>query len=147
MEESPHILVVDDDRRLRDLLQRFLSESGFRVTVADSASQAREKLESFQFDLLVLDVMMPGESGLDLTSGLRETNPVPILLLTAMAEPDSAPSTVDSEIDRMYWRPRTRPTSLSMESSSTSIQPDLNRISPSRIKSGTVPRDAVVPVS
>lgn len=89
MDENPHILVVDDDRRLRELLQRFLSESGFRVTVADSAAQAREKLQSFQFDLLVLDVMMPGESGLELTSGLRETNPVPILMLTAMAEPEN----------------------------------------------------------
>ena len=89
MEDSPHILVVDDDRRLRDLLQKFLTESGFRVTVADSAAEAREKLLGFQFDLLVLDVMMPGESGLDLTSGLRETSAVPILILTAMAEPEN----------------------------------------------------------
>jgi two-component system phosphate regulon response regulator OmpR len=86
MDENPHILVVDDDRRLRELLQKFLSESGFRVTTAENAANAREKLASIQFDLLVLDLMMPGENGLELTSGLRKTNSVPILLLTAMAE-------------------------------------------------------------
>jgi two-component system phosphate regulon response regulator OmpR len=105
MEESPHILVVDDDRRLRDLLQRFLSESGFRVTVADSATQAREKMESFQFDLLVLDVMMPGESGLDLTSGLRANNPVPILLLTAMTEPESKIDGLERGADDYLTKP------------------------------------------
>ena len=88
MDENPHILVVDDDRRLRELLQKFLSDSGFRVTTAESAMDAREKLASIQFDLLVLDLMMPDESGLELTSGLRKTNPVPILMLTAMAEQD-----------------------------------------------------------
>ncbi|MDA0785658.1 MAG: response regulator transcription factor [Proteobacteria bacterium] len=105
MEESPHILVVDDDRRLRDLLQRFLSENGFRVTAAGSAAQAREKLESFQFDLLVLDVMMPGETGLDLTSGLRETNPVPILLLTAMAEPENRIDGLERGADDYLTKP------------------------------------------
>ncbi|MDE0779454.1 MAG: response regulator [Alphaproteobacteria bacterium] len=86
MDENPHILVVDDDRRLRELLQKFLSESGFRVTTAENAANAREKLASIQFDLLVVDLMMPGENGLELTSGLRKTNSVPILMLTAMAE-------------------------------------------------------------
>ena len=88
MDDSPHILVVDDDHRLRELLQKFLLDSGFRVTTAESAAEAREKLTSIQFDLLVLDLMMPGESGLSLTSGLRESNTVPILILTAMAEPE-----------------------------------------------------------
>jgi two-component system phosphate regulon response regulator OmpR len=86
LDETPHILVVDDDRRLRDLLQRYLSENGFRVTTAEDAATARTKLGSIAFDLIVLDVMMPGESGLDFTSSLRETNTVPILLLTAMGE-------------------------------------------------------------
>ena len=85
-DEPPHILVVDDDRRLRDLLQRYLSENGFRVTAASDAATARAKLSSLAFDLIVLDVMMPGESGLDFTSDLRKTNSVPILLLTAMGE-------------------------------------------------------------
>ena len=90
----PHILVVDDDGRLRDLLRRYLTENGFRVSTAADAAEARAKLESLAFDLIVLDVMMPGESGLDLTQDLRRTGAhtgahtggVPILLLTAMAE-------------------------------------------------------------
>jgi two-component system phosphate regulon response regulator OmpR len=84
--DAPHVLVVDDDRRLRDLLQRYLSENGFRVTTAGDAALARTKLASIAFDLIVLDVMMPGESGLDLTASLRKDSRVPILLLTAMAE-------------------------------------------------------------
>ncbi|HEY4134705.1 MAG TPA: response regulator transcription factor [Alphaproteobacteria bacterium] len=86
--DAPHVLVVDDDRRLRDLLQRYLSENGFRVTTAGDAALARAKLASIAFDLLVLDVMMPGESGLDLTASLRKDSRVPILLLTAMSEAD-----------------------------------------------------------
>ena len=85
-EDQAHILVVDDDRRLRDLLQRYLSENGFRVTTASDAATARAKLGSLAFDLIVLDVMMPGESGLDFTTSLRKTDTVPILLLTAMGE-------------------------------------------------------------
>src|ERR1051326_5612719 len=90
-ELEPHLLVVDDDARLRDLLRRYLAESGFRVTVAADAKEARANLASFAFDLIVLDVMMPGDSGLDLTRELRADgrNPrIPILLLTAMAEPE-----------------------------------------------------------
>jgi two-component system phosphate regulon response regulator OmpR len=85
-----HLLVVDDDARLRELLRRYLFENGFRVTVAADAGEARANLASFAFDLIVLDVMMPGESGLDLTRALRAAPapPVPILLLTAMAEPE-----------------------------------------------------------
>lgn len=81
-----HILVVDDDTRLRSLLQRYLVEQGFRVTTAENAAEARKKLESLTFDLLVLDIMMPGESGLDLTKSLAEQGTSPILLLTAMSE-------------------------------------------------------------
>ena len=86
---EPHLLVVDDDARLRGLLRRYLSDNGFRVTLAADAAEARASLASFAFDLIVLDVMMPGESGLDLTRALR-TDPklpqVPVLLLTAMGE-------------------------------------------------------------
>src|ERR1700722_4605966 len=81
-----HLLVIDDDERLRDLLRRYLVESGFRVTTAGDAAEARLKLQSLAFDLLIVDVMMPGESGLDLTESLRQSSAVPILLLTAMAE-------------------------------------------------------------
>lgn len=87
MEDSgAHILVVDDDRRLRDLLRRFLADNGFMVDLAADAAEARRKLESFAFDLLIVDVTMPGESGLSLTGGLRRTSSVPILMLSAMGE-------------------------------------------------------------
>src|SRR5258708_3426207 len=85
-EDLPHLLVVDDDTRLRELLRRYLGDNGFRVTVAGSATEARQRLASVAFDLIVLDVMMPGESGIELTRELRRQGTVPILLLTAMAE-------------------------------------------------------------
>lgn len=85
-EDLGHILVVDDDTRLRDLLRRFLVDQGFRVTTAKDAEEARAKLTALSFDLLILDVMMPGESGLELTRSLRKTSQVPILLLTAKSE-------------------------------------------------------------
>ncbi len=86
IDSETHILVVDDDNRLRDLLRRYLTEEGFRVTTAADAEEARGKLGGLEFDLLILDLMMPGESGLELTADLRRTNDVPILLLTAMGE-------------------------------------------------------------
>jgi len=84
--EQPHVLVVDDDRRLRDLLRRFLADNGFRVTVAGDAREARATVGSFAFDAIVLDVMMPGESGLHLAGDLRKKFETPILMLTAMGE-------------------------------------------------------------
>jgi len=83
---EPHLLVVDDDARLRDLLRRYLTDQGFRVTTAGDAAEARRKLDGIAFDLLVLDVMMPGEDGLALTTSLRTSSRIPILLLTAKAE-------------------------------------------------------------
>ena len=83
-EAAAHILVVDDDDRLRDLLQRYLGECGFRVSVASNVAEARIAMSGLEFDLLVLDLMMPGESGLDLTKDLRQGKYLPILLLTAM---------------------------------------------------------------
>jgi two-component system phosphate regulon response regulator OmpR len=88
-DDAPHLLVVDDDRRIRDLLSRFLYSEGYRVTTADNAADARAKLESLSFDLLVLDVMMPGETGFQLAKSLRENSAVPILMLTAKAETES----------------------------------------------------------
>jgi two-component system phosphate regulon response regulator OmpR len=88
-DDAPHLLVVDDDRRIRDLLSRYLAREGYRVTTAHNAADARAKLDGLAFDLLVLDVMMPGESGFDLASALRRTSQVPILMLTARAEPES----------------------------------------------------------
>lgn len=85
-DDAPHLLIVDDDRRIRDLLSRFLATEGYRVTTADNAAEARAKLGGLSFDLLILDVMMPGESGFDLAKSLRETSSVPILMLTARHE-------------------------------------------------------------
>lgn len=85
-EETPHILIVDDDRRIRELLKKYLSENGYRISTAESAAEARARMECIAFDLLVLDVMMPGETGLELTKSLRLDSSVPILLLTARAE-------------------------------------------------------------
>lgn len=82
-DDAPHLLVVDDDRRIRDLLSRFLATEGYRVTTADNAADARAKLIGLRFDLIVLDVMMPGESGFDFTQALRGISNVPILMLTA----------------------------------------------------------------
>jgi two-component system phosphate regulon response regulator OmpR len=84
--EDPHLLVVDDDERLRGLLHRYLTSNGYRVTAAADAADARALMKSIAFDLLVLDVMMPGESGFDLTKSLRTHSQVPILILTAKGE-------------------------------------------------------------
>ncbi|MBC7133141.1 MAG: response regulator [Roseovarius sp.] len=83
---APHLLIVDDDERIRDLLRKFLIRNGFLVSVARDAAHARRVLAGLDFDLVVLDVMMPGESGVDLTRSLRETRQTPILLLTARGE-------------------------------------------------------------
>ena len=82
-DDAPHLLVVDDDRRIRDLLSRFLTGEGYRVTTAETAADARAKLNGLSFDLLILDVMMPGESGFDFAKSLRGSSGVPILMLTA----------------------------------------------------------------
>ncbi len=85
--DRPHILVVDDDRRLRQLLQSYLGENGFRVTVAANAGEARRRMEGMIFDLMILDIMMPGENGNQLTTALRAANAkIPVLMLSALAE-------------------------------------------------------------
>ncbi len=102
---QPHVLVVDDDRRLRELLQKYLAENGYRVTTAADAAEARARLEGLAFDLLVLDVMMPGESGLDLTESLRAMSGVPILLLTAMGEADHRIAGLERGADDYLGKP------------------------------------------
>jgi two-component system, OmpR family, phosphate regulon response regulator OmpR len=88
-DEAPHLLVVDDDNRIRTLISRFLAENGFRVTIAQSAAEARKKLAIIDFDLIVLDVMMPGETGMEFTADLRRSSVVPILMLTARSETEN----------------------------------------------------------
>jgi len=100
-----HILAVDDDDRLRELLKKFLSENGFRVSVARDAADARTKLAALEFDLMVLDLMMPGESGLDLAADIRKTNPIPILMLTAMAESEDRISGLEKGADDYLTKP------------------------------------------
>jgi two-component system, OmpR family, phosphate regulon response regulator OmpR len=85
-DDAAHVLVVDDDSRIRQLLAKFLGSNGFRVTGASDAAEARQKLEALEFDLLILDVMMPGEDGLSLTRDLKSRRDVPIFLLTARAD-------------------------------------------------------------
>jgi two-component system, OmpR family, phosphate regulon response regulator OmpR len=88
-DDAPHLLLVDDDRRIRDLLSRFLCGEGYRVTTAMSAKDARAKLNGLNFDLLILDVMMPGETGFDLVRFIRSSSSVPIVMLTARHEAES----------------------------------------------------------
>ena len=104
-DDAPHLLVVDDDTRIRNLLKQFLSENGFRITVAGTAAEARRKLEGLDFDLLILDVMMPGESGVDLTRSLRQAKDVPILMLTALSETDSRISGLEAGADDYLPKP------------------------------------------
>lgn len=85
-DDAPHLLLVDDDRRIRDLLSRFLLAEGYRVTTAETAADARAKLAGLRFDLLILDVMMPGETGFDLARDLHAASSVPIIMLTARDE-------------------------------------------------------------
>jgi two-component system phosphate regulon response regulator OmpR len=104
-EERPHVLVVDDDTRLRELLKRYLSDQGLRVTVASDAADARAKLEAIDFDLIVLDIMMPGEDGLQLTRWLSAHRQIPVLLLTAMDEVDHRIEGLESGADDYLSKP------------------------------------------
>jgi two-component system phosphate regulon response regulator OmpR len=87
-EAPPHVLIVDDDDRIRTLLKRFLTENGLRASLAADAAEARRLLASVEFDLLIIDVMMPGLSGFELTEKIRAGSNVPILLLTARGLPE-----------------------------------------------------------
>ena len=84
-----HILVVDDDDKIRSLIKQFLSEKGFIVSSAENAEKAKSKVEIFNFNLIILDVMMPGQSGYELTKELKESKNIPIILLTAKGEVES----------------------------------------------------------
>ena len=81
-----HILLVDDDNRIRELVKQYLEENNFIVTTAIDAFDAKKKLDIIKFDILILDIMMPGKSGLSLTEEIKKTNPTPVILLTAKGE-------------------------------------------------------------
>jgi two-component system phosphate regulon response regulator OmpR len=104
-DDAPHLLVVDDDRRIRNLLSRYLLSEGYRVTTAETAADARAKLESLRFDLLILDVMMPGETGFEFARSLRTVSSVPILMLTARGEAESRIEGLECGADDYVGKP------------------------------------------
>jgi len=105
MELDPHLLIVDDDERIRTLLQKYLMRNGFLVSAARDAAHARRVLSGLDFDLIVLDVMMPGEDGIALTKSLRETRQTPILLLTAKAETEERIAGLKAGADDYLGKP------------------------------------------
>lgn len=100
-----HLLVVDDDRRIRELLQKYLIEHGYHVTAASDVQEARKRMTRFDFDLLIVDIMMPGENGLALTKQLRTKMDVPILVLTARGEPEDRIAGFESGADDYLAKP------------------------------------------
>jgi two-component system phosphate regulon response regulator OmpR len=104
-DNAPHVLVVDDDQRIRDLLARYLFESGFRVTTASNTAAARASMRSLTFDLVILDVMMPGESGLEFARHLKSIAPVPICMLTAKAEAENRVEGLEAGVDDYVTKP------------------------------------------
>lgn len=105
MPEQPHILVIDDDRRLRELLRKYLVDQNLLVSTAKNAADAEAKLASLAFDLLIVDVMMPGEDGMSLTKRIRKTVGTPILMLTAMDEVDDRIAGLESGADDYLAKP------------------------------------------
>jgi two-component system phosphate regulon response regulator OmpR len=103
--DKSHILVVDDDTRLRELLKNFLSRNDFRVSTAGSAAEARQRLGALDFDLIVLDVMMPGETGLAFAAELRRVSDVPILMLTAMVDTKDRIAGLETGVDDYLGKP------------------------------------------
>ena len=100
-----HILVVDDDDRIRDLVKQYLEENNFFVTTANSAFDAKKKMEIVKYDILVLDIMMPGESGLSLTKEIKKNNPTPVILLTAKGEAEDRIEGLEGGADDYLGKP------------------------------------------
>ncbi|MBE7220683.1 MAG: response regulator transcription factor [Caulobacteraceae bacterium] len=104
-DDAAHLLLVDDDRRIRELLSRVLGRNGYRVTQAATAAEARGHLRSLAFDLLILDVMMPGETGVDFAADVRRTSEVPILMLTALDAADDRVRGLEAGADDYLAKP------------------------------------------
>jgi two-component system phosphate regulon response regulator OmpR len=104
-DNAAHILVVDDDVRIRELLARYLGNNGFRVTAASDAQAARSCMRGLSFDLLILDVMMPGENGLELARDLKISSKVPIMMLTARAEAEQRIEGLEAGVDDFMPKP------------------------------------------
>lgn len=105
MELDPHLLIVDDDERIRTLLQKFLMRHGFLVTAARDAGHARRILSGLDFDMVICDVMMPGEDGVSFTAALRESKDTPILLLTAKGETEDRIKGLEAGADDYLPKP------------------------------------------
>lgn len=105
MDMQPHLLIVDDDERIRGLLQKFLIRNGFLVSAARDAAHARRILSGLDFDMIVMDVMMPGEDGVSLTRAIRETSTTPILLLTAKGETEDRIAGLEAGADDYLSKP------------------------------------------
>lgn len=104
-DDAAHVLVVDDDRRIRVLLSTYLRKHGYRVTIAASAEEARAYLEGLAFEIIVLDVMMPGENGFDFAASLRRTSQVPILMLTARSDSNDRVRGLEIGVDDYLAKP------------------------------------------
>ncbi len=104
-DDAPHVLVVDDDERIRNLLSRYLTTNGFRVTPAADAAIARAAMSGLQFDIVILDVMMPGENGLDLARYLKSQSDVPICMLTAQSETEHRIVGLETGVDDYLPKP------------------------------------------
>jgi len=100
-----HILVVDDDNRIRELVKQYLEENDFTITTAQNAVYAKKKLEVIKFDMLILDIMMPGESGLSLTRYVKDNNPTPVILLTAKGETQNRIEGLETGADDYLGKP------------------------------------------
>jgi two-component system, OmpR family, phosphate regulon response regulator OmpR len=131
-DDAPHILVVDDDERIRDLLSGYLRQNGLRVTQAEDGAVARSRLKCFAFDCIILDVMMPGESGFDIAESLRKTSDVAILMLTARSEPEHRVRGLELGVDDYVPKPF-EPRELLLR-----LQNILKRHSSPRAKAGEV---------
>lgn len=106
LQDKSHVLIIDDDDRLRELISRFLSDHQFIVTSAGSAEEARMRMQGMHFDMLVVDIMMPGETGLELVRDLKRANPLlPCLMLTAMGEPGHRLHGLESGADDYMTKP------------------------------------------
>jgi len=104
-DDAPHVLVVDDDQRIRELLARYLFDQGFRVTIAADAAAARAAMRGLAFDVVILDVMMPGESGLSLARDLKSTSSLPVFMLTARAGPEERVQGLELGVDEYLAKP------------------------------------------
>ena len=100
-----HVLVVDDDNKIRDLIKQFLNENDFIVSTAANAEQAKMKMDIFNFNLMILDVMMPGQDGYELTKEIKESRNTPIILLTAKGEAEHRIHGLGLGADDYLWKP------------------------------------------